>query len=107
MRKIAIFLAIVLLLAASDIRAQRAPASGSLGQFSESLIEEPQGFTILRGRFYLSAYSSLLARDGKTRLDLSVTLSIHNVSEKGVLVIERIEYFNVAGKSVDKVLPRP
>ena len=43
---------------------------------------------------------------GKTRLDLSVTLSIHNTSEKGILVIERIDYFNVAGQPIDKYLPR-
>jgi hypothetical protein len=47
-----------------------------------------------------------MMRDGKTRLDLSVTLSIHNTSEKGVLVIERIEYFNAAGKPIDKYSPR-
>jgi hypothetical protein len=107
MRKVSVFVAVVLLLAASEIRAQRAPVSGSLGRFSESLIEVPPGPSISRGRFYVPAYSSLLARDAKTSLDLSVTLSIHNISERGILVIERIEYFNVAGKSVDKFLPHP
>jgi hypothetical protein len=44
---------------------------------------------------------------GKTRLDLSVSLSIHNTSEKGVLVIERIDYFNVVGQPIEKYLPQP
>jgi hypothetical protein len=35
-----------------------------------------------------------------------VTLSIHNTSEKGTLVIERVDYFNVAGQLIEKVLPR-
>ena len=105
MRQLAIFL-ILLLLAATEVGAQPAPLPGSLGQFSESLAAVPTGSSILRGRFYVPAYSSILMRDGKTKLDLSVTLSIHNTSEKGVLIIERIEYFNVAGQPIDKVLPR-
>ena len=35
-----------------------------------------------------------------------MTLSIHNTSEKGILVIERIDYFNVAGQLIEKYLPR-
>lgn len=105
MRQPAIFLTL-LLLAAPEVRAQPAPLPGALGQMSESLVELPRGPSIVQGRFYVPAHSSLLMRDGKTRLDLSVTLSIHNASENGVLVIERIEYFNAAGKPIDKFLPR-
>jgi Protein of unknown function (DUF3124) len=35
-----------------------------------------------------------------------VTLAIHNVSEKGTLVIERIDYFSVAGQPIEKYLPQ-
>ena len=36
-----------------------------------------------------------------------MTLAVHNVSEKSPLVIERIEYFNAAGRPIEKYLPRP
>ncbi|TWC06268.1 uncharacterized protein DUF3124 [Bradyrhizobium macuxiense] len=35
-----------------------------------------------------------------------MTLSIHNTSETAALVIERIDYFNVAGQLIEKYLPR-
>jgi hypothetical protein len=105
MRKPTIFLTL-LLLAAPGVRAEPAPLPGPLAQFAESLTELPRDPSILRGRVYVPAHSSLLVREGNTRLDLSVTLSIHNTSEKGTLVIERIDYFNVAGRLIDKYLPR-
>jgi hypothetical protein len=43
---------------------------------------------------------------GKTRLDLSVTLSIHNTSEMGILVIERVDYFNASGQPIEKYVPQ-
>src|SRR5262249_9736087 len=97
MRKLTIFLAL-LLLATLEARAQPAPLRDPLAQFAESLTELPRDPSILRGRVYVPAHSSLMVGGGKTRLDLSVTLSIHNASEKGILVIERIDYFNVAGQ---------
>ena len=105
MRQPAIFLTL-LLLAAPGVRAQPAPLPDALAQFAESLAELPRGPSILRGRVYVPAYSSLMVGGGRTRLDLSVTLSIHNTSEKGILVIERIDYFNVAGQPIEKYLPR-
>lgn len=36
-----------------------------------------------------------------------MTLSIHNTSEKSLLIIERIDYFNTAGRVIEKYLPRP
>ena len=97
----------LLLLAAPGVRAQPAPLPAPLAQFAESLTELPRGPSILRGRVYVPAYSSLMVvGGGRTRLDLSVTLSIHNTSEKGILVIERIDYFNVAGQPIEKYLPR-
>jgi hypothetical protein len=105
MRKPVFFLTL-LLLAVPEARAQPAPLPAPLARFADSLTELPSGPSILRGRVYVPAYSSLLVGSGKNRLDLSVTLSIHNTSEKGTLVIERIDYFNVAGQLIDKYLPR-
>ena len=105
MRKPAIFL-MLLLLSASEVRAQPAPLPAPLAPFASSLTELPRDTSILRGRVYVPAYSSVLVGSGKTRLDLSVTLSIHNTSDKGTLVIERVDYFNGAGEPIEKYLPR-
>ena len=106
MRKPAIFLAL-LVLATPGVRAQPVPPPGPLAQFAQSLTEIPRGPSTLRGRVYVPAHSSVMVGSGKTRLDLSVTLSIHNTSEKGILVIERIDYFNIAGQPVERYLSRP
>ena len=105
MRKPAIFLTL-LLMAAPELRAQPAPLPGHLAPFAASLTELPRDPMAFRGRVYVPAHSSLLAGGGRTRIDFSVTLSIHNTSEKGILVIERIDYFNAAGQPVEKYLPR-
>src|SRR5262249_53581269 len=89
MRKPAIFLTI-LLLAVAEVRAQPAPLPAPLTRFADSITELPSNPSILRGRVYVPAYSSLLIGSGNTKLNLSVTLSIHNTSERGTLVIERI-----------------
>jgi uncharacterized protein DUF3124 len=94
-----------LLFIASPAHTQPAPPS-PLAQFSDALTDLPSGPAIVRGRIFVPAHSSLVVGDGKDRLDLSVTLSIQNTSEKGSLVIERVDYYNVAGKPVDKYLPR-
>jgi len=95
-----------MLTATSEVRAQTAPLPPALARFADSVTELPRDLSILRGRFYVPAYSSILVGSGNTRLDLSVTLSVHKTSEKGTLVIERIDYFNVAGQLIDKYLPR-
>src|SRR5262245_30791664 len=107
MRKRVTFLTLLLLVAPAGVRAQPAPLPGLLAKFAESLTELPRDPSTLRGRFYVPAHSSLMIGDGDKRLDLSVTLSIHNTSEKGILVIERIDYFNATGQPIDKYLPRP
>jgi hypothetical protein len=101
-----LLLTLLLLVAPAGIRAEPA-APDSLARFADSLTKVPASPSALRGRFYVPAHSSLLIGRGDTRLDLSVTLSIHNTSEKGVLVIERVDYFNAAGQPIHKYLPRP
>ena len=105
MRRLVIALLLVLLLAPA-VRAQPAPLPAALSQFAEAIADVPREPSVLRGRVYVPAYSSLIVGDGKDRLDLSVTLSLQNTSENGVLVIERIEYFNAGGQPIDKYLPR-
>jgi hypothetical protein len=105
MTKRIIFLTL-LLLAAAAAGAQPASLPGPLAKFARSMTELPRGPSILRGRVYVPAYSSVIIGSGNSRLDLSVTLSIHNTSETGILVIERIDYFNAAGQPVEKYLPR-
>ena len=100
MRKSAILL-MLLFVAASALRAQPAPPPDFLAQFRGSLAEMPRDPVVLRGRVYVPAHSSLLVGGGKTRLDLSVTLSIHNTSEKGTLILERIDYFNAGGQPIE------
>jgi len=97
---------ITLLFAAAGVRAQPAVPSHLL-RFAESLTELPGKSSIVRGRVYIPAYSSLSIGGGGLGLDLAVTLAVHNVSEKSPLVIERIEYFNAAGRPIEKYLPRP
>jgi len=106
MRGPPIFLMLLMLTATSEVRAQTAALPPALARFADSVAELPRDPSVLRGRVYVPAYSSILVGTGNTRLDLSVTLSVHNTSEKGTLVIERIDYFNVAGQLIDKFLPR-
>jgi hypothetical protein len=58
------------------------------------------------GRTYAPAYSSVMAGGGTTRIDFSVTLSVHNGSAKGPLVIERIDYHDAAGRLVETMFDR-
>jgi hypothetical protein len=93
----------LLLLAAPDVRAQLA-VPDQLAQSKEALTELPGKPSILRGRVYVPAYSSLSTGGGGLRLDLAVTLAIHNVSDKAPLVIERIDYFSGTGLLIEKYL---
>lgn len=102
MRKLAILA--LTILAASSIRAQPDQLPAPLARFADSIAALPRDPLTVRGRLYVPAHSSLLIRDGNTRLDLSVTLSIQNTSEK-LLVVERIDYFNAAGELINRYLP--
>ena len=62
---------------------------------------------VLRGETYVPIHSSIRAGDGRTRIDLAVTLSIHNASETRPLALSRIDYFDGAGRLVQRYLDRP
>jgi len=103
--------AIVALLAATSSpqpgNAQRS-TNEAFAAFARSLTAVPDSATLTnRGAFYVPAYSSLRIAGGRTRLDLSVTLSIHNASETEALVINRIDYFDTFGSLIQHYLTQP
>lgn len=105
MRKTAV-LSTLLLLGTFEVQAQPA-VPGHLTHFARSLTELPDKPPILRGRIYIPAYSSLSVAGAGPRLELAVSLAIRNVSDKSLLIIERIENFDAAGQLVEKYLPKP
>jgi hypothetical protein len=92
------------------IHAHTAIAQTAIGieqNFANSLTDMPSESLSVSGTFYVPAYSSVSMSQGKLRADFSVTLSIHNASEKRPLVLRRIAYFDTAGKLVENYLKVP
>jgi Protein of unknown function (DUF3124) len=81
-------------------------ADDQLAAFADSLTAVPDKL-IVRGDVYVPAYSSLRTGSGRAKLDFAVTLSIQNASERQALAIERIDYFDTAGRLVEKFLAKP
>jgi hypothetical protein len=75
--------------------------------FAASLTQVPQQKLSVTGSIYVPVYSSVSIVPGRVRADFSVTLSIHNASQGGVLVLKRIAYFDTAGQLVESYLQRP
>jgi hypothetical protein len=107
----ALFFAIACALAfVTDATRAQGPASSNdpFAAFSDSLTAVPSASTLNnRGQFYVPVFSSIRMGGGRTRLDLAVTLSIHNASNTEVLVLERVDYFNTAGILIQSYLARP
>ena len=61
----------------------------------------------LGGEHYVPAHSSVRAGDGRTRIDLAVTLSIHNASQTRPLRIDRIDYYDGAGRRIEAHVTTP
>jgi hypothetical protein len=86
------------------------PAADFLAQFKDSLGEMPPPSALsAKGTIYVPAYSRVYgATPGDRKLiELSTTLRIDNTSSTKPLVLERIEYFDTAGKSVHSYLSEP
>ncbi len=49
---------------------------------------------------YVPAYSSVYHSDLKREINLSVTLSIHNIDMKNRITIDSIDYYNTSGKII-------
>ena len=97
-------------LAASGARAEDAPQTPvprSIAPFAEALQPLPGSLSGIQGRTYVPVYSSVMALGGTTRIDFSITLSIHNGSATRPIVIERIDYYDTAGRLVEAHLVDP
>jgi hypothetical protein len=79
-------------------------------QFKDSLTDLPDPNDLsARGTIYVPAYSRVYgAASGTNRLiEFSTTLRIDNTSATKPLVIERIEYFDTAGRLVQSYVKEP
>ena len=100
-------MSILATLTPSPVSAQHPSAEDPLVTFSKSLISVPEAASLIyKGALYVPAYSSLRMEQGRTRLDLATTLSIHNSSETEPLVINRIDYFDTSGALVQRFLSK-
>ena len=99
--------ALALILLAPAASAQ-SPAADPLAASAAALVD---GFAdaaaVVSGEVYVPTHSSIRAGDGRTRIDLAVTLSIHNASEERPLVLRRIDYYDGAGRLVQAYLKKP
>jgi hypothetical protein len=79
-------------------------------QFRDSLTELPDpGELTAKGTIYVPAYSRVYgASTGANKLiEFSTTLRIDNTSSSKPLVIDRIEYYDMAGRLVQSYLKEP
>ncbi|NLH81451.1 MAG: DUF3124 domain-containing protein [Phyllobacteriaceae bacterium] len=100
-------------LVASVLLASGARADGesyvppALAPFAEALQPLPASAAGIEGRTYVPVHSSVMAIGGETRIDFSITLSVHNPSATRPIVVERIDYHDTAGRLVEARLDRP
>jgi hypothetical protein len=73
----------------------------------ESLAPVTKGSATVRGRSFVPLHSTVIAGAGRTRLNFSGSLSIHNTSARHVLVIDAIEYRDAAGQLLQNYVPQP
>lgn len=73
----------------------------------EAVAPVPAGTPAARGRVLVPLHSTVIAGGGRTRLNFSGLLSIHNASERHVLVVDAIEYRDSAGRLVERSLEKP
>ena len=106
--------AIILGLACTVGHAETTGAPGSTidfrTQFKDSLVDLPDmGSLSVHGHIYVPAYSRIYGASsgGGGVLELSTTLRVDNTSGTKPLVIERIEYYDTAGKLVQSYLTDP
>lgn len=96
---------LLITLTLGSVSAQQTSHDDPLVTFSKSLTAVPDPALLTnRGSFYAPAFSSVRIEGGRTRLDLAVTLSVHNSSETQPLVINRIDYFDTSGALVQRFL---
>ncbi len=59
------------------------------------------------GQVYVPVYPSIYYMGMKKSLELTVTLSVHNISPDQEIMLESVEYFSKTGKLISKMLPQP
>lgn len=102
------FVAALLLAAVTGARGEEPAALPDwLAPFAEALQPMPASTSGIQGRTYVPVHSSVMALGGTTRIDFSITLSIHNPSATRPIVIERVDYYDTAGRLVEARLDRP
>jgi hypothetical protein len=88
--------------------AERKRQSDPLLLFGSSLAEVPADARLtVRGAVYVPAYASNRAVEGRARVDLATTLSIHNTSRDRPLILERVDYHNTDGALIQAYLAKP
>jgi hypothetical protein len=90
------------------MQAERKRQSDPLLLFGSSLAEVPADARLtVRGTVYVPAYASIRTVEGRARVDLATTLSIHNTSRNRPLILERIDYHNTEGALIQAYLAKP
>ena len=76
--------------------------------FTGSLVDTPSlGSLQNRHAVYVPAYASIRLGSGKGKVDLASTLSIHNTSQQGALVVIRADYFDTSGNLIHRYIAEP
>ena len=73
----------------------------------ESVAPVSKASPAVRGRSFVPLHSTVIAGAGRTRLNFSGSLSIHNTSARHVLVIDAIEYRDAVGQLLQNYVPQP
>jgi hypothetical protein len=72
----------------------------------DGLAPVAKGSLAVRGRSFVPLHSTVITGAGRTRLNFSGSLSIHNTSARHVLVIDAIEYRDAAGQLLQSYVPQ-
>lgn len=107
MFRLAAAVATAVLVAGSGAGATEALPGSTIAGRSALVETVPTGPLTVRGRHQVPIHSSVRAGEGRTRIDLAATLSIHNASETEPLVIERLDYFDGNGRRVQRHVDAP
>lgn len=97
-------LSLLLWLTAAQAQTATDPLAASRGALIEGTVAATSP---VAAETYVPTHSSLVAGDGRTRIDFAVTLSVHNASETRPLVLRRIDYFDGSGRLVQRYLTAP
>ncbi|MFK7937384.1 MAG: DUF3124 domain-containing protein [Saprospiraceae bacterium] len=75
--------------------------------WTERQIEIPTSDSLVAGSTYLSTYSQIYSRSEHTTHDLTVTVSMRNVSRTDSLYITAADYFDTHGELIRTYLKKP